>query len=396
MKPSTASLEVETDEYRRIIGTVDQGHDGPTVVVVGGLHGNEPAGYEAARRVVESFGDGGITLRGRLVAIGGNLNALRQGQRYADRDLNRAWTRRHLEGAGGASAEDREQREILDLLVEHLDRNGHRGVVIDLHSTSAPGPPFAIVGDTLRNRPLAFALGVPVILGLEELIEGTMIEFLVEHGHIAVAIEGGQHDAPETADRLEAAVWLALESCGAVAGADIPGRAQKVSSLHAASHHFPRVVEVRYRHGIRPEGGFVMEPGFVNFDAVRKGQRLARDHGGEVVASEGGCVLLPLYQGKGEDGFFIGRAVKRFWLRLSGLMRRLRIDRVAEILPGVHRDPDHHDHLLADPRVARWLAVQVFHLLGYRREAPVGELLHFSRRRPDHLPTVPLGPSKRR
>ena len=222
-----------------------------------------------------------------------------------------------------------------------------------------------------------------------------MIEFLVEHGHVAVAIEGGQHDAPETSDRLEAAVWLALEACGAVAGSDIPDRQGKERALHAVSHPFPRVLEVRYRHAIALDAGFVMEPGFVNFDAVRRGQRLARERRGEVLAPEKGCVLLPLYQGKGEDGFFLGRPVKRFWLRLSALMRRLRLDRLAEILPGVHRDPDHHDHLLADPRVARWLAVQVFHLLGYRREAPVGDLLHFSRRRPDHLPTVPLRSSGR-
>ena len=39
------------------------------------------------------------------------------------------------------------------------------------------------------------------------------------------------------------------------------------------------------------------------------------------------------------------------------------------------------DTLLADPRVARWFVVEVFHLLGFRKESRRGALLAFSRRR---------------
>jgi len=42
---------------------------------------------------------------------------------------------------------------------------------------------------------------------------------------------------------------------------------------------------------------------------VRAGTLLARDKAGEIRAREDGIVVMPLYQGQGEDGFFLGRAV---------------------------------------------------------------------------------------
>ena len=50
--------------------------------------------------------------------------------------------------------------------------------VLDLHTTSASGLPFATVGDTLRNRHFAQSLPVTILLGIEEQLEGTMLEYL--------------------------------------------------------------------------------------------------------------------------------------------------------------------------------------------------------------------------
>jgi succinylglutamate desuccinylase len=51
---------------------------------------------------------------------------------------------------------------------------------------------------------------------------------------------------------------------------------------------------------------FKMFPGFQNFSPIRKGEPLATDRHGIVYAPNGGCILMPLYQGQGNDGFFIG------------------------------------------------------------------------------------------
>ena len=56
-----------------------------------------------------------------------------------------------------------------------------------------------------------------------------------------------------------------------------------------------------------------MEPGFANFQPIERGQVLARDSQGAIEAPMKGWLLLPLYQGQGEDGFFIGRDVSSAW-----------------------------------------------------------------------------------
>mgnify|MGYP001274306471 CR=1 FL=1 len=50
-----------------------------------------------------------------------------------------------------------------------------------------------------------------------------------------------------------------------------------------------------------------------------------------------------------------------------------------QYLPGVARRDT--DTVVVDPRIARWLVVEIFHLLGFRRQRPEGRMQVFARRR---------------
>jgi len=154
-------------------------------------------------------------------------------------------------------------------------------------------------------------------------------------------------------------------------------------SLLARAGGGRRVVEVRHRHAIMLEDGFQMEPGFRNFQPVRRGQVLARDRAGEITARETGHILLPLYQELGDDGFFLGREVKRFWLDLSALLRKLKVGHYIHLLPGVRRHPLNENFLIINTRIARILPLQIFHLLGFRRRRWIDKHLMVSRRSHD-------------
>ena len=104
-----------------------------------------------------------------------------------------------------------------------------------------------------------------------------------------------------------AAIWLSLIACGALRPEDVPDRAAHHDVLRDVGRGLPGVVEMRYRHHVEPEDAFRMREGFTNFDSVDRGEVLAFDSGGEIRSEEAGFVLLPLYQGQGQDGFFIGR-----------------------------------------------------------------------------------------
>jgi succinylglutamate desuccinylase len=128
-----------------------------------------------------------------------------------------------------------------------------------------------------------------------------------------------------------------------------------------------------------------MNPGYVNLQPIAESEVLARDRTGDVRAPEGGRVLMPLYQEQGDDGFFVVREFAPFWLRVSEVLRRIRADRIVHWLPGVRRDPRRTGVLRVDRGVARWYALEILHLLGFRKQRERdGELVVL--RRPPHAP----------
>lgn len=369
---------------RRFIGAYEGPRPGPTMVIVGGIHGNEPAGVTAVQQVLQELRSHAVPLRGRVLGIAGNLGALRENVRYLDRDLNRLWYPDHLARLREApreraSPEDIEQLELLDIF-ERLDASfDHPLIVIDLHSFSAEGPPFSVFADALRNRPIALRMQVPIIFGLEESVEGTLLGYLVDRGHIAVGFEAGQHEDPRTLENHVAAIWVALVAGGLLSRHEAPGIEQSEAQLERAADGLPRAVEIVYRHAITPEDEFRMDPGWSNFVELRRGQKLAVDRRGFVGAPTDGRILMPLYQGLGEDGFFVARDVSPARMQMSAALRKLGVEKVLPWLPGVDGHPEHSDELRLEGY--RPVVKDVARLLGYRKEHKGEGHLRLVRRR---------------
>ncbi|MFO7588802.1 MAG: succinylglutamate desuccinylase/aspartoacylase family protein [Gemmatimonadota bacterium] len=374
---------------RRLIGRYRGGRPGPLVLAIGGLHGNEPAGVHALRRVFSALEETRPPMSGEFLGLAGNLLALRAGVRFLRHDLNRAWRPRRIAElrAGRLHApEDEEQLRLLSAIEEALGGREDDAYVLDLHTTSADSAPFLTLGDTIRNRTFAGRLELPLVLGIEEQIGGALLDLLNRRGTVTVGVEGGRHDDPRSVDYHEAVLWLALVESGCLASADVEGLEDRRRFLAGARADLPGVFEVRTRHGVKPGDGFVMRPGYANFQRVRKEEVLARDRGGPIPAPEDGRIFLPLYQELGDDGFLLVRSVRPVWLRVSAALRRLHLDGLAPLLPGVRRSRRRVDTLIVDRRIARWLVVEIFHLLGYRRGRSAQRSIVFSRRGRDRPP----------
>ncbi len=363
---------------------------GTLLLVVGGIHGNEPAGVRAIRTVLAALERRGLTVHGRVVGLVGNARALAQGKRFLSTDLNRLWTEERLQVLRASSEpvrdpETLEQCALLEAFDEHMAGDWERVILLDLHSTSAGGAPFTIISDTLQNRPLAFALPVPVLLGLEERIQGTLLSWFADRGHVALCLEGGQNDLPSTVDHHVAALWLTLVGTGLLRAADVGELEEQRARLRNSASNLPPVVELRYRYGIPDGAQFEMRPGFENFQPVRRGEVLARIDAGsgerEVQSPLSGRVLMPRYQTQGDDGFFLGREVRPFWLQLSGWLRRAHLAWTLCLLPGVRRDRARLGELVVNRSIARWFTVEILHLFGYRWRSREGRLVRFVRRR---------------
>jgi len=367
---TTASGAVLPDaSHERVLGTYGDDASGPLILCVGGIHGNEPSGVVALRRVIARLEARKPAFHGRLLAVAGNLPALRANRRFIERDLNRGWSVRRVSAVleQPTSAEDLEQAALLGILVPAIRDAPGNVVVLDLHTTSSTSPPFVTLSDTLEIRTFAAQLGLPLVLGIEEEID-TMVDYLSGFGALAIGIEAGRHDDPVSIDVHEAALWVSLHAMGCLTnerGVVDLGACRR--RLAEARRGLPDVFEVVYRRGIEADDAFRMTPGFANFSPVKAGEVVARDADGPVAVPMSGRLFLPLYQAQGDDGYFLARPVRPVWLGVSRALRRLGAPKLLPLLPGVRLSARRADTLIVSRRVARWLVNEVFHLLGYRR-----------------------------
>jgi hypothetical protein len=374
----------DLDGLQREIGIKDDGRPGPLVLITAGLHGNEPAGVRAVREVLESLE--GTPTGGRIVALAGNLAAIQLGLRHQGQDLNRLWKPENLQPLGGRSPEDdrpdeRELRALFSTIEAERDgarAKAQRVVLIDLHSTSVDGGGFSVVPDSIPSRRLARDIGLPVILGLEERIEGPLLTWLVSQGDTAVVIEGGQHDAALTQEILRDGLWVALNHLGV-----LPEHDERVDRarvlMRASCDDVPEVLDLVYAHVIDVDSHFLMDAGWTNFMPVNLDQQLAHEGSTPVPAPIGGFMLMPLYQGLGSEGFFLCREVGGAWLFFSRLLRRSWFEHSLRLLPSVKALDSRAGHVTAR-RGASAFTTSLLHLFGYRKHAPTGETTVWTRR----------------
>lgn len=380
----------EQFEVERIIGEFHGDEDGPVLVFFGGIHGNESSGVVALIQVMDEIKKMNPQIRGSIYAIAGNMNSLEKEQRYEKEDLNRIWTKeriRRIEKGeyelSELNADELEQLELFNIGKEIFAKHAHQVYCIDLHTTSAPTVPFITLNDTLINRDFATKFPVPVIIGIEEFLVGPLLSWVMEIGYPSLAFEAGEHYSKDSVKFHKAFVWLSLVYGGLIDQSDVPDFWKHHLTLAASNSNHGTVMEVFHRKGVTPEEQFKMKPGYANLQTIAKGEKLATNIDGDILSPEEGRVFMPLYQAQGSDGFFLARDVNPIWLKLSASLRKMRFDTVLTWLPGVKRDEREQHTLIVNRTVARFLAVELFHLLGYRTKTRLNDTFRFSKREYD-------------
>ena len=346
---------------------------GPTVLFIGGMHGNEPAGSAALYKVGDALKNI-VPLKGRVIGINGNLKALRLGKRYLEHDLNRIWLPDNIQRLfrgklqKGEGLELDELIEINEVVEDILKSNKEEIYFIDLHTTSAPTVPFVTMSDSILNRQFCKKFSLPIVLGIEEVLIGPMLGYINDLGYVALAFEAGQHEDPNSIKHHESFVWLSLAFSGCLDKKQVPNFAEHKELLCKTKDKKPDFFEVIFRYAIEADENFIMQPGFANFQPVSKNQIMATTNHGKIVTDKKAYVFMPLYQKQGADGFFLIKKISDFWLNFSRRLRKYRFDHLLVLLPGVKRSKLNYYSLIVNTRVAGLLTDEIFHLLGYRKK----------------------------
>ena len=357
-------------EVGRMIGHVRGEQPGPTMIFLGGMHGNEPSGVFALQKVLYELNEKSTPVKGNIYALCGNLSALAKGERFHSKDLNRMWTNKNIDllvsGELQVDCDDTEELvELYNIIQGILSKEPGPFYFMDLHTTSSETIPFVLVNDSLVNRKFTEQYPLPMILGIEEYLEGPLLSYINELGYVAFGYEAGQHDDLASIENHIAFIYLTLKFAESINEDDF-NYYHYYEQLAKTSIDSKYVYEISYGFRVKEGESFKMKPGFVNFQHVKKGQEMAVKNDIPVIASYTGRIFMPRYQNVGEDGFFEIRKVSPFLLRLSVVLRKIYFENMLVLLPGVRWESSKHDALIVDRKTARFFAKQFFHLLGYR------------------------------
>lgn len=311
-----SEIELKHRTIERIIGKYQGVEQGPLLICIGAMHGNEPSGVEAIQTMIsnlklEPISNPDFVYKGTFVGLIGNIGAFKENKRFITRDMNRMFIPELIESIKTKDHLEAEERELMDLLdVIHAEiesSNAEKIILLDLHTTSSSGGIFSISTEDPESIRMSIELHAPVITGLLKGLKGTTLHYFNSKNFktdiTALTFESGQHNDPLSVNRAIAAITNCMRSIGSVNAEHVENRHDQL--LVEYSKNLPKVVHLVERYDIESEDQFRMQPNYKNFQEIEKGEILAKDKSGVIRASKKGRILMPLYQEQGEEGFFI-------------------------------------------------------------------------------------------
>ncbi len=232
---------------------------GPHTVILGGIHGNELCGVHALRDLLQQFSTGTYTLQsGSLTLAIGSAEAIRAGRRYIEANLNRQF--RFDVAPRGSQYERRRAEELKCLLKDNVD------FLLDLHATSAPSKPYAMIEtpSLLATRVFGFER---IVSGWAELgdssLAGDTQSFVEALGGCAITMENGQMSDPSS-------TASAIETCRRVLAQ------RNVQGIEPAIVHKSQIFHMTFVQPLeQPDFTYVKK--FENLEALDRGMLIGRD-----------------------------------------------------------------------------------------------------------------------
>lgn len=301
---------METYEKEGITVHTVQGQErGEDFTVFGSVHGNEFCGSVALDRILQNIKDEKIRIKaGNFTCVPiANPLAFAQKTRFVSHNLNRAFYPREAEEITC------QEHRFANVLAPLLQKQG--GYFLDLHSYTANGNAFAILGGEMSENYKAFAksLGVArLIYGWGEVVkddkthedartgQGTVnYARLPENGMYSITLECGHHHNPDAADIGYQATLNVLKMLNI---ADIDEALFNTSVMGGEQYS----IKLKYVQFKTKDGEFAKD--WINMDSVLAGETIATSSDGEkLTAPQDGFIVLPNKNATiNDEWFFFG------------------------------------------------------------------------------------------
>ena len=268
--------------------------EGAHVVVVGGIHGNEPAGIKAMVEFHRALTKGDFVLNsGKVSLLMGNPEAYRENRRYIDKDLNRVFC-----DHDDNTAESRRAEEIRKFLGE----SKNICFLLDLHSVSIGDFKICVYEkDNAQSLDLALSISnIPLHFAYHhEHMPGTLIEAVGQQRICGLIVECGNHLS-------KPAVKIAFDHiCAILAHEKLID-----ASLWPAKKMPETITQYESIKPIKPGANFrfIIEP-LETGTKLKKGQQFAIDDHGIHIAPQDCHIVVPsmIVKATDADAGFLGK-----------------------------------------------------------------------------------------
>lgn len=227
-----------------------------------------------------------------ITVILGNPKAYEEGKRFIDLNLNRLFTDHFMEKDSSDIfyQQNYEMSRLRDIAKEIEECDEY----LDIHSTSAPTPPFAIPADNKNSRHFA-AKYLPVDFVIEELatvLKGTTVGWAGKFNKTGVCVECGSHKERKSVEGAKLAIKQFISGIAYVPAKKILS-CREYQTLHKGFKY----------HGTPPSA----------FEEVEYGHIIADDDLGQISCPypDGAFIIMPTANPiLGEEAWFWGHCKK--------------------------------------------------------------------------------------
>ena len=272
---------------------------GPTIAIIGGIHGDEKIGVLAINKLKKLIKKEEVF--GKIYFIFGNPYAYKKNKRFLRHDMNRLFKSNGVQLGKKPSLEQKRAFEIAKILKK-------TDFMLDIHSTQKPSVPFVYCKLSPRHLELARIFETKFIVGPAKgakipSLSACTDDYVNSHGGIGITYESGWNRDLKVLGKVIQKTMEFLKK--------IQANPEACDKRSVPFKKNPIIIGL-YKEVIPKTSAFGLTKDFRNFDFIKKGELIAHDGKRRITVKQDSYIIFPKTQFiVGKPACYLGRRFKR-------------------------------------------------------------------------------------
>lgn len=255
--------------------------NGPTSIILAGVHGDEICGVEAIKNLLPTL----KVEKGRVLIVLGNPRAYKKNKRFSQANLNRMFNEARL-----ISRKEKKSYEYkrAQFLKKYLNQ---ASALLDVHASFTPKSRTFVIAEKNAGEVLKYLPFDLVVSGFDKIQPGGTDYYMNRQGKIGICVECGFLGEKKSISVAEKSITSFLKERGHIRGA-LKGRKQKNINIYTM-------------YKTKTDKFRLLKP-FDDFAPVKKGAVIGIDGKRKIRAAKNSLVLFARDRDKiGEEAFLL-------------------------------------------------------------------------------------------